>query len=80
MRARLRRAGPREFLELRYILTHWREESLNYFSYRVTNGFAGGKNNSVKAIVRTGYGYCSIHNLTQRIMLANQPRPTARET
>lgn len=76
---RVRREGPREFLGLRYMLTNWREEILNYFAHPVTNGFAEGKNNRIKAIIRAGYGYRNIHNLAQRIMLANQTTSAAGE-
>ena len=67
----VQRCGPREFRGLYHVLKYWREEILNYFSYRITNGFAEGKNNRIKAIIRTGYGYRNLTNLTQRIMLAN---------
>ena len=76
---RVRKEGPREFLGLRYMLTHWREEILNYFTYRVTNAFAEGKNNRIKAIIRAGYGYRNIANLTQRIMLTNPLTSTTGE-
>jgi transposase len=69
--AQVQRDGPREFRGLWYMLTHWREEILNYFTFRSTNGFAEGKNNRIKAIIRAGYGYRNLTNLTQRIMLAN---------
>jgi transposase len=76
---RVQRDGPREFRGLRHMLTHWHEEILNYFTYRVTNGFAEGKNNRIKAIIRAGYGYRNLTNLTQRIMLANPTTTHARE-
>jgi len=52
------------------MLINWREEILNYFIYPVTDGFAEGKNNRIKAIIRAGYGYRNLPNLTLRIMLA----------
>jgi transposase len=61
------------------MLTHWREEILNHLKYRATNGFAEGKNNRIKTIIRTGYGYRNLTNLTQRIMLANPHTPVAGE-
>jgi transposase len=70
---RVRRHGPRQFLSLRHILTHWREEILNYFDYRVTNGFAEGKNNRIKVITRSGYGYRNLENLGLRILMTNHP-------
>jgi transposase len=75
----VQRHGPREFRGLWHMLTHWREEILNYFTYRATNGFAEGKNNRIKTIIRTGYGYRNLTNLTQRIMLANPHTPVAGE-
>ncbi len=33
----------------------------------------------MKAIIRAGYGYRNIGNLTQRIMLANQSTPATGE-
>jgi len=35
---------------------NWRNEILNYFDYRVTNGFVEEKNNRIKVINRTAYG------------------------
>lgn len=71
--ARVQRYGPREFRSLHHVLKYWREEILNYFTYRVTNGFAEGKNNRIKGIIRNGYGYRNVANLTQRILLTNCP-------
>ena len=68
--AKVRAQGPHEFRGLQFMLTNWREEILNYFTYRVTNGFAEGKNNRIKAIIRAAYGYRNLTNLTQRILLA----------
>jgi len=72
--------GPKEFRGLRHMLTNWREEILNYFIYPVTNGFAEGKNNRIKAIIRAGYGYRNLTNLTLRIMLAHPAASRARES
>ena len=70
---RVRTHGPRQFLSLRHILTHWREEILNYFDHRLTNGFAEGKNNRIKVIIRSGYGYRNLENLGLRILMTNYP-------
>jgi transposase len=69
--------GPEPFLGLRHLLTHWRDELLNYFVYPVTNGFAEGKNNRIKAIIRAGYGYRNIGNLAPRIYLTNRDQLAA---
>jgi transposase len=44
-----------EFKQLLSMLTNWREEILNYFDYRITNGFVEGKNNRIKTIKRMAY-------------------------
>jgi len=60
-----------EFKELLHTLTNWREEILNYFDYRITNGFVEGKNNRIKTIKRMAYGYRSMDNFRMRILAAN---------
>jgi transposase len=75
----VQRCGPREFRGLYQVLGHWREESLDYFSYRITNGFAEGKNNRIKGIICNGYSYRNVAHLTQRIMLTNCSRSAAGE-
>ena len=60
----------RQFLGLRHILTHWREEVLNYL-FPVTNGFAEGKSNRIKVIIRSGYGHRNLENLSLRILMTN---------
>lgn len=64
--------GPEPSLGLRHMLTHWREELLNYLSYPITNGFVKGKNSRIKAIVRAGYGHRNIGNLASRSYLTNR--------
>ena len=53
------------------MLTNWREEILNYFEYRITNGFVEGKNNRIKTIKRMGYGYRNTNNFRLRILATN---------
>jgi len=60
-----------EFKELLHTLTNWREEILNYFDYRITNGFVEGKNNRIKTIKRMAYGYRNMANFRMRILAAN---------
>ena len=64
-----------EFKELLHTLTNWREEILNYFDYRITNGFVEGKNNRIKTIKRMAYGYRNMDNFRMRILAAN-PKAT----
>jgi transposase len=60
-----------EFKELLHTLNNWRGEILNYFDYRITNGFVEGKNNRIKTIKRTAYGYRNMDNFRLRILLTN---------
>ena len=60
-----------EFKELLHTLTNWREEILNYFDYRITNGFVEGKNNRIKTIKRMAYGYRNMDNFRMRILATN---------
>ena len=60
-----------EFKELLHTFTNWRKEILNYFDYRITNGFVEGKNNRIKTIKRTAYGYRNMDNFRLRILATN---------
>jgi transposase len=67
----VRQHGPASFQKLFSMLRDWREEILNYFDHRYTNGFVEGKNNRIKVIKRLAYGYRNRENFRQRIMLTN---------
>ena len=60
-----------EFKQLLHTLSNWREEILNYFDYRITNGFVEGKNNRIKTIKRIAYGYRNMDNFRRRILATN---------
>jgi len=60
-----------EFKALLHTFANWREEILNYFDCRITNGFVEGKNNRIKAIKRTAYGYRNMDNFRMRILATN---------
>ena len=60
-----------EFKQLLHMLTNWREEILNYFDYRITNGFVEGKNNRIKTIKRMAYGYRNMDTFRMRILATN---------
>lgn len=68
----VRDQGPTPFKALFPMLRLWREEILNYFDYPYTNGFLEGKNNRIKVIKRTAYGYRNAQNFRQRILLSNR--------
>ena len=69
---RAMREGPPEFKALSSMLTNWREEILNYFDHRLTNGFLEGKNNRIKTMTRVAYGYRNMENLRLRILMSNR--------
>ena len=73
----VQRKGLRAFLGLRHMLSHWREEILNYLDFPITNGFAEGKKNRIVVILRTGYGYRNVTNLTWRILMTNRAETDA---
>jgi len=60
-----------EFKELLHTLDNWRDEILNYFDYRITNGFIEGKNNRIKTLKRMAYGYRNMNNFRLRILATN---------
>ena len=60
-----------EFKHLLPTLKKWRQEILNYFDYRITNGFVEGKNNRIKTIKRMAYGYRNMDNFRLRILATN---------
>lgn len=68
---RAMREGPPEFKAISSMLTNWREEILNYFDHRLTNGFLEGRNNRIKTITRVAYGYRNMENLRLRILMSN---------
>jgi len=70
----VREHGPAPFHRLFSMLRNWREEILNYFDHRYTNGFVEGKNNRIKVIKRVAYGYRNRQNFRQRILLTNIKR------
>jgi transposase len=47
----------------------WQEEILNYFTYRVTQGFVEGTNNRAKVFERRAYGYRNVENLRLHLLL-----------
>lgn len=71
MEERIANDSLAEFRELLRILSNWRAEILNYFDYRITNGFVEGKNNRIKTIKRTAYGYRNLANFRLRILATN---------
>lgn len=47
---------------------NWRDEILNYFIERITNGFVEGTNNALRAIMRMAFGYRNFENFRLRAL------------
>jgi transposase len=62
-----------EFIGLLSMVCTWGLEMLNYFNYRLTNGYVEGKNNRIKVLKRIAYGYRDIKVFVERIFLTNEP-------
>jgi len=60
-----------EFKELLHTFSNWRGEILNYFEYRITNGFVERKNDCIKTIKRMSYSYRNTGNFRMRILATN---------
>ena len=69
--SRIANGSSPEFKELLPMFANWREEILNYFDYRITNGFVEGKNNCIKTIRRMAYGYRNMDTFHMRILATN---------
>ena len=71
LKAKIANDSLYEFHALLHTFANWGEEILNYFDYRITNGFVEGKNNRIKTIKRMAYGYRNMDNFRMRILTAN---------
>lgn len=67
----IRNSSLPAFKQLLPMLTNWRDEILNYFEYRITNGFVEGKNNRIKTMKRMAYGYRNMDTFRLRILATN---------
>lgn len=47
---------------------NWREQILNYFIERITNGFVEGVNNALRATIRIAFGYRNFVNFKLRVL------------
>jgi len=56
------------FKKILTTLSNWKEQILNYFEERITNGFVEGINNKIKLIKRRAYGYENFEHFKMRIM------------
>jgi len=58
----------KEVLTLRKTLLRWRQEILNYFRYRYTNGRTEAFNGKAKLVRKKGYGFRSFENYRMRLL------------
>jgi transposase len=68
---KMMQSGLPEFTSLLPMFSNWHEEILNYFDYRIANGFVEGKNNRIKTIKRMAYGYRNMDSFRLRILATN---------
>ncbi|EFK10625.1 transposase [delta proteobacterium NaphS2] len=62
------RTGDKFLAKFIKTFRNWKEEILNYFIERITNGFVEGTNNALRATIRTAYGYRNFDNFRLRIL------------
>lgn len=60
--------GVPELERLATTLGRWSEEILNYFDSRLTNGRTEGRNLTIKAVKRSGYGFRNFDNYRLRVL------------
>ena len=51
------RTGDKFLAKFIGTLKNWRDQILNYFIERISNGFVEGTNNALRTIIRTAFGY-----------------------
>lgn len=60
----------KEMVYVAQTITYWKQEILNYFTYRITTGFLEGMNNKIKTIKRMAYGFRTPGVLRAKALLA----------
>lgn len=60
------RTGNKYLAKFLNTLRNWRDQILNYFIERITNGFVEGLNNGLRTIIRMAFGYRSFNNFKLR--------------
>jgi transposase len=62
------RCGISELQRLATTIDRWRGEILNFFDSRLTNGRTEGRNLTIKAVKRSGYGFRNFDNYRLRVL------------
>ena len=60
--------GDRYLAKFLKTLKNWRDEILNYFLERITNGFVESLNNALRATIRIAFGYRNFLNFKLRVL------------
>jgi transposase len=60
-------------VDLKRTLRRWKEQILNYYDRRTTNGFTEGCHTKIKLIKRTSFGFRNINNYIAKVTLAFLP-------
>lgn len=62
------RTGDKSLAKFINTMKNWRDQILNYFIERITNGFVEGTNNALRTIIRMAYGYRNFENFKLRVI------------
>ncbi len=65
---RAERTGDKYLLKFLTTFNNWRDQILNYFIERITNGFVEGINNALRATIRIAFGYRNFDNFKLRVL------------
>ncbi|MBL7211583.1 MAG: ISL3 family transposase [Desulfobacteraceae bacterium] len=62
------RTGDKYLAKFLTTFRNWRNQILNYFIERITNGFVEGLNNALRATIRIAFGYRNFTNFKLRVL------------
>lgn len=62
------RTGNKYLAKFVATLRNWRNQILNYFMERITNGFVEGINNALRVTIRVAFGYRNFVNFKLRVL------------
>ena len=65
---KVKRTGNKFLAKFLNTFKNWRNEILNYFIERITNGFVEGTNNALRVITRMAYGYRNFQYFRLRVL------------
>lgn len=63
-----KRTGNKFLAKFVNTFKNWRDQILNYFMERITNGFVEGTNNALRVITRMAFGYRNFDNFKLRVL------------